>query len=252
MTRLKPCINGGAVIEPKLWLIDMDDTLYSASENMFHEMHVRMDAYIQSALGVDAETANNLRKHYWQKYGVTFYGLWYHHKIDPHDFLTMVHQIDISSISTHGKMREAVDALPGRKVLFTNAPICYAERIIAHLGLLHAFDDCYRAEEMKVAGMWRPKPSAQMFRYVLAKHGVKPHQACLIDDNLHNLKIAKQVGMQTVLCKGWHHHGLGVVRPSNYVDACIGHLRELPRLIKKPIKAARFNKKRPIFLNPYG
>ena len=79
MTNFKPSITGGAIVEPKLWLIDMDDTLYSASENMFHEMHVRMDAYIQNALGVDAETANDLRKLYWKKYGVTFYGLWYHH-----------------------------------------------------------------------------------------------------------------------------------------------------------------------------
>ena len=252
MTRLKPCITSGTIIEPKLWLIDMDDTLYSASDNMFHEMHVRMDAYIQNALGVDAETANDLRKLYWQKYGVTFYGLWYHHQIDPHDFLTMVHQIDISSISTHGKIRAAVDALPGKKVLFTNAPICYAERILSHLDLNNSFDDQYRAEEMKVAGSWRPKPSAQMFRHVLANHGIKPHQACLIDDNLHNLKIAKQVGMQTVFCKGWRHHGLDVVRPMAYVDACISHVRDLPRLIKKSTAKTRSHKKRPIFLNPFG
>lgn len=252
MTQLKPCFTAGTIFQPKLWLIDMDDTLYSASENMFHEMHVRMDTYIQEALGVDAETANDLRKHYWQKYGVTFYGLWYHHQIDPHDFLTMVHQIDISSISTNGKMRDAVDALSGKKVLFTNAPICYADRIIRHLGLQNSFDDQYRAEEMKVAGMWRPKPSSQMFRHVLAKHRVKPHQACLIDDNLQNLKIAKQVGMQTVLCKGWHHHGLDVVRPMDYIDACISHIRELPRLIKKTPQNHQTTRKRPIFLNPFG
>ena len=251
MTHLKPSITGGAIIEPKLWLIDMDDTLYSASEKMFHEMHVRMDSYIQNALGVDAETANDLRKLYWKKYGVTFYGLWYHHQIDPHDFLTMVHQIDISSISTNGKMREAIDALPGKKVLFTNAPICYAERIIRHLGLQNSFDDLYRAEEMKVSGVWRPKPSLQMFRHVLAKHGVQPHQACLIDDNLNNLKIAKQAGLQTVLCKGWHQHGLKAVRPMDYVDATIGHVREMPRVIKKITKAIPLKKKRPIFLNPY-
>lgn len=247
MSQLKLCISAGTLIEPKLWFIDMDDTLYSASESMFHEMHVRMDDYIQKHLTVDIDTANDLRKLYWQKYGVTFYGLWYHHQIDPHDFLTTVHQIDISSISTSGKMRDALRALPGQKILFTNAPISYAERIVRHLGLENSFTAQYRAEEMKIAGRWHPKPSASMLRHVLAKHGIKPQDACLVDDNLNNLKIAKQVGMQTVLCKGWHHHGLSVARPMDYVDACVSHIRELPRLIKKRATPSLPKKKRPIF-----
>lgn len=251
MTLFKPCITAGCIVNPRLWLIDMDDTLYSASEKMFHEMHIRMDDYIQKALNVDAETANELRKHYWKKYGVTFYGLWYHHQIDPHDFLTTVHQIDIQGISTSGKMRQAVDALPGRKILFTNAPIDYAERIIRHLGLQNAFDAQYRAEEMTVSGRWHPKPSGCMLRHVLAKHGVLPHQACIIDDNLNNLKIAKQVGLQTVLCKGWHQHDLSVARPIEYVDAHVSHIREIPRLIKKSKTVTSVQKKRPLFLNPY-
>lgn len=73
-------------MKPKLWLLDMDDTLYSASAGMFHDIHVLMDAYIVEKLGLSAEQANELRKYYWRKYGVTYYGLWLHHGIDPHDF----------------------------------------------------------------------------------------------------------------------------------------------------------------------
>ena len=61
----------GRIYRPKLWLIDLDDTLYSASAGMFHDIHVLMDDYIQSALGVSSQTANLLRKEYWQRYGVT-------------------------------------------------------------------------------------------------------------------------------------------------------------------------------------
>lgn len=52
-------------MKPKLWLLDMDDTLYSASAGMFHDIHVLMDAYIVGKLGLSAEQANELRKYYW-------------------------------------------------------------------------------------------------------------------------------------------------------------------------------------------
>ena len=120
----------GRIYRPKLWLIDLDDTLYSASAGMFHDIHVLMDDYIQSALGVSSQTANLLRKEYWQRYGVTFLGLWLHHGIDPVDFLTKTHNVDISSVKTRGLMRQSLVSLPGKKVLFTNAPNHFAERIL--------------------------------------------------------------------------------------------------------------------------
>ena len=85
---------------PKLWLIDMDDTLYSASAKMFHEIHVLMDQYIIKHLALSPDQANMLRKEYWRRYGVTYYGLWLHHGIDPHHFLTETHKVDVSSIHT--------------------------------------------------------------------------------------------------------------------------------------------------------
>ena len=68
---------------------------------------------------------------------------------------------------------------------------------------------------------------------------------------LNNLKIAKSVGMQTVLCKGWHHHGIEAVRPFPYVDACVAHVRDIKKILVSPQKPKpRF--KRPKFLNPYN
>ena len=189
----------------------MDDTLYSASAGMFHDIHVLMDAYIVERLGLTSEQANELRKYYWRKYGVTYYGLWLHHGIDPHDFLTATHKVDTSSIHTQGRMREAIMSLKGQ----------------------------------------RPKPSAKMLKNVLACHHVKPHECCLVDDNLNNLKVAKTVGIQTVLCKGWHHHGLEVIRPIPYVDAFISHIRDIKKILVSPTPKKQKHR-RPIFLNPYN
>ncbi len=228
----------------------MDDTLYSASSGMFHQIHVLMDRYIEKALQLSPEQANRLRKQYWQQYGVTFYGLWLHHGIDPHDFLTQTHNVDIESVKTQGKMRQAVLSLPGQRILFTNAPEQFADRILRKIHLLDVFTAQYRVEQMKVFGRWSPKPSAAMIKKVLATHGVAPQEACIIDDNLNNLKVAHQLGLQTVLCTGWHHYGSEIARPIAYVDARIAHLKDIARLIRKPISATLTRRRRPRFLNP--
>ena len=251
MSAFKFCPTGGRIVSPKVWLIDMDDTLYSASARMFHDIHILMDAYIVQKLGLTAKEANNLRKEYWRRYGVTYYGLWLNHGIDPHDFLTQTHLVDTSSIHTQGRMREAIMSLQGKKILFTNAPDRFADQILKKLHLSDCFDAQYRAENMKVFGQWRPKPSAQMLRKVLAEHHVSAHHCCLIDDSLNNLKIAKSVGIQTVLCKGWHHYGIEAVRPCSYIDACVAHIRDVKKILvssKKPSPKS----KRPKFLNPYN
>lgn len=251
MSNFKNCPAGGKIHQPKLWLIDMDDTLYSASAKMFHDIHVLMDQYIIDHLGLSPDQANQLRKDYWRRYGVTYYGLWLHHGIDPHDFLTETHKVDVSSIHTQGCMRQALSDLPGIKVLFTNAPHIFADQVLAKLHLQDYFDKQYRAEDMKVFGQWRPKPSAQMFRKILAEHRLAAHQCCLIDDNLFNLKVAKSVGLQTVLCKGWYHHELNVICQSLYVDAFISHIRDIRKILveKKQVQTKRH---RPHFLDPYN
>lgn len=251
MSTFKSCQPGGKVFSPKLWLIDMDDTLYSASAKMFHDIHILMDDYIVKALELPAEKATELRKEYWRRYGVTYYGLWLHHGIDPHIFLTETHKVDTSSVRTTGRMREAVLSLPGKRVLFTNAPNSFADQILKRLNLENCFSAQYRAEDMKVFGHWRPKPSAQMFKKILTEHHVEASQCCLIDDNLNNLKVAKCVGIQTVLCKGWHHHGLKVIRSSLYIDAFVAHLRDIQKvLIYK--KETQRKRPRPKFLCPYN
>ena len=66
MSDFKICPAGGKILMPKLWLIDMDDTLYSASAKMFHEIHVLMDQYIIKHLALSPDQANIVKKEYWR------------------------------------------------------------------------------------------------------------------------------------------------------------------------------------------
>lgn len=252
MSHFKPSITCGHIKKPKLWLIDMDDTLYSASAGMFKQIDTAMTRYIQENLGLDPEQANELRLRYWIKYGVTYYGLWKYHNIDPHEFLTATHQcVDTSKVITAGDTARALAKLPGTKVLFTNAPRCFADKILTQLNLSCSFNAKYCAEDMRVFGHWRPKPSIQMFRKISSQFNIRPSDICLIDDGINNLKVAKRLGLQTVLCKGWHHHGLSVSKNIHYIDSQIGHIREIPKVLLKE-KQQETKLRKPVLLNPYS
>ncbi len=250
MSEFKYSIVSGHIRRPRVWLIDMDDTIYSASAGMFLQIDGAMTRFIEKHLNLPYDKADSLRMHYWVRYGVTYYGLWKHHGIDPHTFLDATHQVNTAEIRTTGDTRKAIESLPGKKILFTNAPNCFADAVLDKLHLRGLFDKEYRAEDMSVFGHWRPKPSAQMFRHLIARLGVKPNEVCLVDDSLKNLHIAKQCGMQTVLCKGWHHHGVRATRRHNIIDAQISHLRDLARVMSTPTVSATRRRGRPIFLNP--
>lgn len=220
---------------PKLWLLDLDDTLFEASGGMLHAIHLRMNEFMSERLGLSWDEASRLRRAYWRTYGTTFLGLWRCHGIDPREFLPATHDFDFSPfIRVCGSPREDLAALPGRKVVFTNGPRNYADAVLEGLGLTGFFDDVVTSSDMRIFGDWRPKPNGSMIRHICAKEGVPTRSAVLVDDTPMNLKAAKAAGLSTVWCTGYRrkHGGLANVRPLAYVDQVIEHIRDLKRIAR--------------------
>ena len=71
----------------RVWIFDLDNTLYPSTCNLFAEVDHRMGAFIARHLNVPLEHARYLQKRYYHDYGTTLTGLIQLHKIDPHAFL---------------------------------------------------------------------------------------------------------------------------------------------------------------------
>src|SRR5690349_24695800 len=93
-TRREGCPLG----EIETWIFDLDNTLYSASCRLFDQVQQRMNEYIRSRFGLDAEEAAELRRTYFREQWTTLRGLMTVNRIDSHDFLAFVHQIDLYSV----------------------------------------------------------------------------------------------------------------------------------------------------------
>ncbi len=206
----------------RVWIFDLDNTLHDARAHIFPAMHVQMNAWLRGNLGLDEEGANALRRTFWEKYGTTLAGLVRHYGTDPRKFIMATHQFpELGDLVVHeNALRHALARLPGRKVIFSNAPRHYVDAVVKALGVARFFIAIYTIESTR----FRPKPAFHGFHVLLRAHNLDPHRCIFVDDMLENLKAAKRLGIATV----WVSKSLG--RP-RYVDLRVASVLELPRRV---------------------
>lgn len=186
----------------RVWIFDLDNTLYPPEAQLFAQIETRMTAYMMRHLGLAEDEASRLRAEYWRLHGTTLAGLMVEHALDPGHYLTDVHDIDFSVLEPDPPLADAIAALPGRRIIHTNGDAAYARRVLAARGLAETlFDAVYGIEE---AG-FHPKPAAEAFARILAAAGVDPREAAFFEDDPRNLEVPHRLGMRTVLVGPGRH-----------------------------------------------
>lgn len=215
----------------RMWIFDLDNTLYPAECNLFAEVDTRMGEFIARFLGVPFAHARHLQKSYYRQFGTTLAGLMRVHKMDPQQFLDYVHDIDLSVVSASPSLRAAIAALPGRKLIYTNGSRRHAERVAEKLGILAEFEDiCDIA-----ACDYVPKPEADAFERMVRRHGVAAGEAAMFEDMPHNLEVPHALGMVTVLVySSYQDHPVQLeIERWSVLPAHVHHLtRDLTRFLE--------------------
>jgi putative hydrolase of the HAD superfamily len=206
----------------RAWIFDLDNTLHNAMPHIFPHINRSMNAYIQEHLGIDEAAAGELRRGYWKRYGATLLGLIRHHATDPHHFLWHTHQFpDLKRMVLHEpQLRPVLARLPGRKFVFSNAPVHYSRAVLRTLGIADLFDDVFTIEHTR----FRPKPDTYGFLRLCRGNHLRPQRCIMVEDTLENLRTAKRLGMKTVWVSG-------ATRVPAFVDARLSSIRQLPRML---------------------
>ena len=204
----------------RVWLFDLDNTLHDATPHIFPHINRSMRLYIEHHLGVGEAEATRLRQDYWSRYGATLLGLMRHHGTDPRHFLRETHQFpELERMLVFRKpILHALRRLPGRKIIFSNAPRHYTEAVLELTGLGRHFSAVYAVENVH----FQPKPMLAGFHALLRAEHLDPRRCIMVEDSLPNLVTAKKLGMKTVLVST----GL---RRSPFVDVTVRSVQELPR-----------------------
>jgi putative hydrolase of the HAD superfamily len=221
-TTLSHLPHGGNVV----WIFDLDNTLHNATANIFPHINRSMTAYVQKHVGLDEQASSELRVHYWQRYGATLSGMMKHHGTDPKHFLWHTHQFPVleQMVLREPRLRQALKKLPGKKLIFSNAPYLYACAVLKLLRINDLFDDVFAIEHAH----YQPKPQVAGFIRLLSKHRLNPVHCIMVEDSAENLQSAKRLGMRTVWADA-------TSRSHAYVDVKIRSVLELPRALSRLI-----------------
>ena len=147
------------------WIFDLDNSLYPHSCNLFELVDQRIGLYVQQLTGLDPVAARRVQKNYFH-----------------------------ARVTADPQLVAAMDALPGRKFIFTNAGEDYARRVLDRLGLANAFDGLHDIHAMNYV----PKPDPGAYAAICARHEIDPRRALFADDMVRNLKPARAIGITTL------------------------------------------------------
>ena len=208
------------------WIFDLDNTLYPASVDLFGQIKIKMSNYIMKLLDVDEATAEKIRAEYWKKYGTSLAGLMQNYKIDPNDFLKVVHDIDFSMLPKDLDLLDALNNLPGRKLVYTNGTVPYAREVLKYRGVLSVFDEIYGIED----AAYIPKPFPEAFEIIFSKAKIVPNRSAMFEDEERNLEVPFKLGLKTILVSDVQSTG-------KYVNYSIKRLSDFLRQItSNPLK----------------
>jgi putative hydrolase of the HAD superfamily len=207
------------------WVFDLDNTLYPAECDLFAQIDARMTEFVGRYLNLDAQTAKATQKHYYSTYGTTLNGMMVEHNMPARAFLDYVHDLDYTPIVPAPALRTAIEALPGRKLVFTNGSRGHAERTLTALGLDGVFDELFDIE----ATNYMPKPRREAFEALITSHNLDANKSVMVEDLSRNLVTAHALGFSTVLVwswKDWSHEPEGA-RPAGPVAETPDHIHHM-------------------------
>jgi pyrimidine 5'-nucleotidase len=200
---------------------DLDDTLYPASSGLWSALKTRMSDYMRERMNIPANDIGRLREKYFREYGTTLRGLQANHKIDVQDFLTYVHDAPLTDyLHPDPEQQSVLASLRTRNLIFTNADVPHAKRILHVLEIEEYFSDIVDVNRMEPYC----KPNPESFDIAMkAANETDPARCVMIDDLPHTTRAARDYGMFTLL--------YGRDKPHPDADACFANWRALPALL---------------------
>ncbi len=182
------------MLDKKIWIFDLDNTLYSPSTKIFDKIDLRMKTYISKELDISIKESFIIQKNLYKKYGTTLFGLMKLYNFKPKEFLDFVHDIDLSKIKKSKKLKELIERLPGEKVIFTNGDEKWAIKILTALGIEKSINKVFDI----IKNDYIPKPQKKSYENFLKRNNINPKNSIFFEDTEKNLQPAHELGITTV------------------------------------------------------
>lgn len=203
------------------FFFDLDETLYPRSSGLWAAIRERIDIYLLNRMGFPQDQLATVREKYFHEYGTTLRGLQANYSVDTDEYLAFVHEVPLGDyLHPDPNLRTALESIPGKKYIFTNADSSHATRVINAVGLQGLWDGIIDVHTM--APYCKPMPES--FQLALRAAGnPKLHTCVLLDDQARITRAARSQGIFSVL--------VGKEDPGFDADEALLNLSDLPGLL---------------------
>lgn len=189
----------------RVFFFDIDNCLYKKSLRIHDLMEQSIHIYFQMQLNLEEDAAIELRKNYYQTYGLAIKGLVEHHQINAIDYNELVDDsLPLQDIlKPDQEQREVLQRLResgsfDKMWLFTNAYKNHGLRCVRLLGIADLFDGityCDYSQSDLIC-----KPDARAFEKAKVQSGLGDYSnAYFIDDSGSNINTAIQLGFKKAI-----------------------------------------------------
>ncbi|GKY99281.1 hypothetical protein MPSEU_000883200 [Mayamaea pseudoterrestris] len=203
--------NGKTNIKVSTLIFDVDDTLYDAECGFSNHRNTQgAPLFMQEFLGLDQDTALEIRNKYFSKYHSTAKAL----AVAQDDGVFGDKQFKQQDLEEFFATRLEFDMLGGPKeqlatdlatcscrlVAFSNGPRAYVKRVLKELGLSQVFGD----DKLFAVTDTLPacKPEKEAFDKIFEAFGIKAEDSIMVEDSMKNIIRAKELGLYTILVTG--------------------------------------------------
>jgi len=202
---------------------DLDDTLYPSHVGLWQAIKERMNIYMLEHMDIPQNEISGLREKYFLQYGTTLRGLQKHHNINTQDFLAFVHDLPLKDFLTPNPLqREIIASLSTRNLIFTNADIHHAQRVLTQLQLIDLFPTI--VDVNAVTPFCKPMPESFEIAMKLAGE-TNPAHCVMIDDIYRTTQAATKAGLKSIL--------FNEVYSPEQADAQLTNWQDLPEILAK-------------------
>lgn len=184
----------------KIWLIDLDNTLFDAI-NLMAKMDIKIAQYLMYKCRCNYQEAIKIRKYLFAKHKNTFMGTVKERIIkrdELDEFLRYAHNFNIpKTIKTNESMKKILYKIKGKKYVFSNGTRSHVYKVIQRLEISNIFDGYLSLEDFNYSF----KPNHQPFRIIKQKFNIDYHNFVFVDDSKDNIMAARELGIIAINSK---------------------------------------------------
>ncbi len=179
----------------KVYVFDLDGTLYKASETVEKLVDAAVVRFFETKLQINKKEAVELIKSLRERYYYDADALEKEYPFSKKEFLEYICDVDVSSLPQDEKLNKLLQGIPNDKYIITDSTQKHVTDVLKQIGVDKGlFRGIFDGHDMQYSF----KCTGKGYEKFLQKYNLSASECTIFEDNGENLRAAKELGFVTI------------------------------------------------------